>query len=124
MGVFSVGGYLPPQTDENGNVVEPPDSWQPMKLAQEIKEEGRQFSKMYIACGEEDPLFPSANQLQEEMKAFGADVTWVPRPGFVHEWRLVGRAGGGVPQLDPSHRLLCRQQAGKSDGAQQKRSQF
>ena len=88
IGVFSVGGYLPPQTDENGNVVEPPDSWQPMKLARKIKEEGRQFSKMYIACGEEDPLFPSANQLQEEMKAFGADVTWVPRPGFVHEWRL------------------------------------
>lgn len=85
---FRWGGYLPPQTDENGNVVEPPDSWQPMKLARKIKEEGRQFSKMYIACGEEDPLFPSANQLQEEMKALGADVTWVPRPGFVHEWRL------------------------------------
>ncbi len=88
MGVFSVGGYLPPQKDGHGNTIEPPESWQPMKLAEKLKKENRPFPKMYIACGEEDPLFPNASQLQEDMKEFGADVTWVPRPGYVHEWRF------------------------------------
>ena len=88
MGVFSVGGSLPPQTDENGNPVERDPRWEPMKLAQKIKDEGRQFPKMYIACGDADPLYPSAVKLQEDMKALGADVTWVSRPGFIHEWRL------------------------------------
>lgn len=88
MGVFSVGGSLPPQKDENGNDIPQDPRWQPMVLAEKIHEEGRQFPKMYIACGEADPLYPSAVELQEKMKDLGADVTWVSRPGYAHEWRL------------------------------------
>lgn len=88
MGVFSVGGSLPPQKDENGNDLPQDPRWQPMVLAEKIHEEGRQFPKMYIACGEADPLYPSAVELQEKMKDLGADVTWVSRPGYAHEWRL------------------------------------
>ena len=44
-----------------------------MVLAEKIHEEGRQFPKMYIACGEADPLYPSAVELQEKMKDLGAD---------------------------------------------------
>ena len=74
--------------DENGNDIPQDPRWQPMVLAEKIHEEGRQFPKMYIACGEADPLYPSAVELQEKMKDLGADVTWVSRPGYAHEWRL------------------------------------
>ena len=59
MGVFSVGGYLPPQTDENGNVVEPPDSWQPMKLARKI-EKGKAASsrRCTLPVGKRIPCSP------------------------------------------------------------------
>ena len=57
-------------------------------LAEKIADEGRSFPKMYITCGDADPLYPNAVSLQEHMKELGADVTWVSRPGFIHEWRL------------------------------------
>lgn len=88
MGVFSVGGSLPVKKDENGVPLKNPDEWEPMKLAEMRKAEGRTLPKMYISCGDKDPLYPSAVELQEKMQALGADVTWVSRPGFIHEWRL------------------------------------
>ncbi|WP_322169135.1 alpha/beta hydrolase [Acutalibacter caecimuris] len=88
MGALSIGGNPPPRKDAEGNDIPYPDSWKPIKLAEKVKAEGRQFPKMYIACGDKDGLYPAALELQEKMKELGADVTWVPCPGFVHEWRL------------------------------------
>ena len=82
MGVFSMGGELPDEMPPQ------PDSLQPYKLAQKVVDDGKKFPKMFIGCGEEDWLYPRAQKLRDTMVSLGADVTWVSKPGYAHEWRL------------------------------------
>ena len=57
-------------------------------LAKRVVEEGKQFSKIYDACGTEDFLFEANKNYAKELKDLGADVTWKEVPGFAHEWRF------------------------------------
>ncbi len=83
MGAFSAGIYLPP-TEEKGWDPE----YDPMVLAQNLSVKGIKDIKIFMGCGDQDPLFEGCRQSAIILKESGQDVTWVPVEGYAHEWRL------------------------------------
>ena len=57
-------------------------------LAKTALDGGRKVPPLYIACGEDDFLFKLNTEFVDTLKEHHADVTWVPVPGFTHEWRF------------------------------------
>lgn len=57
----------------------------PRFLAQQIRKSGKEFPKIYIACGDKDSLLPDNEKLAAFLKEEGADVTLEIGPG-AHEW--------------------------------------
>ena len=57
-------------------------------LAKKALNGGRKVPPLYIACGEDDFLFKLNTEFVDTLKEHHADVTWVPVPGFTHEWRF------------------------------------
>lgn len=57
----------------------------PWFLARQLKESGKPFPKIYIACGESDGLLPINDRMAAYLKELGAEVTYEVGPG-AHEW--------------------------------------
>ena len=57
-------------------------------LAKAALDGGKKVPPLYIACGEDDFLFQLNTEFVNTLKEHHADVTWVPVPGFTHEWRF------------------------------------
>lgn len=60
----------------------------PMEAAKKSVSEGKSLPKAYIACGRKDFLIEANEKFREDLKALGADVTWVEHPNYGHEWRF------------------------------------
>ncbi|MBR6135761.1 MAG: hypothetical protein IKQ22_04675 [Clostridia bacterium] len=56
------------------------------KLAEKIKAEGKEFPKIYMACGCKDGLYDINVHMRDHLKELGADVTWDEMPEYAHEW--------------------------------------
>ncbi|MGM9604995.1 MAG: alpha/beta hydrolase [Faecousia sp.] len=63
----------------------PGSDMDPWFLARQLKESGKPFPKIYIACGESDGLLPINDRLAAYLKELGAEVTYEVGPG-AHEW--------------------------------------
>lgn len=57
----------------------------PKYLAKQMKSAGKQFPKIYMACGDEDSLLPDNQEMARFLKQLGANVTFEVGPG-AHEW--------------------------------------
>lgn len=57
-------------------------------LAKTALDGGKEVPPLYISCGEDDFLFQLNTEFADTLKEHHADVTWVPVPGFTHEWRF------------------------------------
>lgn len=57
----------------------------PKYLAKQIHDTGKEFPKIYIACGDQDHLLQSNIEMADYLKEMGADVTFEIGPG-AHEW--------------------------------------
>jgi len=57
----------------------------PKYLAKQMKKEGKDFPRIYMACGDKDSLLPSNKEMAAFLKEQGADVTFEVGPGN-HEW--------------------------------------
>lgn len=86
IGAFSAGLYLPP-TEADGWDPE----YDPMVLAKRLTEKGIKNMKIFMGCGDLDPLFDGCEKSAQILKEGGQDVTWVPVSGYAHEWRLWNR---------------------------------
>lgn len=60
----------------------------PLTIAKEQTKKGKSLPKLYIACGQKDFVFEANVDFRDQMKALGADVTWVEHPDYGHEWRF------------------------------------
>ncbi len=83
LGAFSaavsvVGRFPDADTEEND----------PLTAAKKNVKAGKKLPKMYIACGNKDFLYDANVKFRDEMKALGADVTWIENPAYGHEWRF------------------------------------
>lgn len=63
----------------------PGSDMDPRFLARQLKEQGKPFPKIFIACGQSDSLLPVNNSMAAYLKELGADVTYEVGPG-AHEW--------------------------------------
>ena len=79
IGGFSAGIQLP------GTALEPDD---PEMAARRIAEEKKEFPKVFLSCGTEDPLYTQDAAFRDMLKGLGADVTWQEAEGKAHEWRF------------------------------------
>lgn len=57
----------------------------PKYLARKMKEEGKEFPKIYMACGDQDSLLPVNKSMVACLEEQGVDVTFEIGPGN-HEW--------------------------------------
>ena len=57
-------------------------------LAKAALDGGKKVPPLYISCGEDDFLIQLNTEFVNMLKEHHADVTWVPVPGFMHEWRF------------------------------------
>lgn len=83
IGAFSAGIYLPPTEEDKWN-----PELNPMNLARQLPEKGIQGMKIFMTCGDLDPLFPGCEESAKILTECGQDVTWVPISGYAHEWRF------------------------------------
>lgn len=63
----------------------PGSDMDPRFLARQLKEQGKPFPKIFIACGQSDGLLPVNSSMAAYLKELGADVTYEVGPG-AHEW--------------------------------------
>jgi putative tributyrin esterase len=87
-GAFSAAISLNPSSLNGGEDKGIDPMFDPLTLAGNLAEEGKEFPKAYIACGEEDFLYEANVEFVEQLKGMGVDVTWVPLPKYQHEWRF------------------------------------
>lgn len=83
IGAFSAGLFLPPTEADNWD-----PKLHPMTLLEQLKENGIKNMKIFMGCGDLDPLFEGCEKSAAMLTESGQDVTWVPVKGFAHEWRL------------------------------------
>lgn len=57
----------------------------PKYLARTLKQTGKSFPRIYMACGDKDSLLPANKAMAAFLKEQGADVTFEVGPGG-HEW--------------------------------------
>lgn len=57
----------------------------PRYLAKQLKDQGVDLPRLYVACGTEDFLFSANEKLVKDLQAHGIDVTYDIGPG-VHNW--------------------------------------
>ena len=71
----------------------------PLTIAKEQTKKGKSLPKLYIACGQKDFLFEANVDFRDQMKALGADVTWVNI--LITDMNGVsGISSGSIPKLD------------------------
>ena len=88
IGAFSAAVSLNPIMMLTGEEKATDPQYDPRSIAKKIHGEGRKFPKIFIGCGEKDFLFKDNETFKNELHDMGADVTWVPVPGYGHEWRF------------------------------------
>ena len=88
MGAFSAAVSLNPALLAGGENKSVEDTYDPRTLANKRYQENRKFPKIFIACGDKDPLHEINVQFKDELISMGQDVTWVDAPGLGHEWRF------------------------------------
>ncbi|MBR3295454.1 MAG: hypothetical protein IKI62_04320 [Clostridia bacterium] len=76
MGPLSAGIHKP-GTSERANLFE---------LAEKVVADGKQFPKIYMACGCKDRLYDINVEFRDHLIKLGADVTWDEMPEYAHEW--------------------------------------
>lgn len=91
VGTFSAGVSINPKTFAENPLGASPEAdpeYNPYKLAEKLKKEGKTFPKIYASCGTKDPLYEADKQYADYLKELGADVTWDEMEGYGHEWRF------------------------------------
>ncbi len=83
LGAFSAGIFLPPSEEENWD-----PEYNPLLVTQDLAAKGIKNLKIFMSCGDKDPLFEGCQKSADILKENGQDVTWVPVAGYAHEWRL------------------------------------
>lgn len=63
----------------------------PKYLVKELKEEGVDFPKIYMACGEKDSLLPANREMKKFLDENGVDAVLEEGPGS-HEWDFWNRS--------------------------------
>ena len=76
IGPLSAGIHRP-GTSERANLFE---------LAEKDAAEGKEFPKVYMACGRKDGLYDINVEFRDLLIKLGADVTWDEMPEYGHEW--------------------------------------
>ena len=99
MGAFSAGLFLPPTEAEKWD-----PEYNPLVLTEKLSEKKVKDMKIFMGCGDKDPLFEGCRNSAEILKQSGQDVTWVPVEGYAHEWRLwnllIERYMDWIPRTD------------------------
>ncbi len=57
----------------------------PKYLVEQLKQQGKEIPRVYMACGEQDFLLEANKQMKTFLEESGVDVTFVTGPG-AHEW--------------------------------------
>jgi putative tributyrin esterase len=63
-------------------------AYDPSSLAKKLAADGKHFPKLYIACGEKDPLYGANAGFVKELVSMNANPAWVTHPAYGHEWRF------------------------------------
>jgi S-formylglutathione hydrolase FrmB len=113
MGAFSAAVSLNPAELAGGKDQPIEERYEPRKLASKLHEEKRNFPKIYIACGDKDPLYKDNVLFKDELISYDQDVTWVSIPGYGHEWRfwnlIVEKFLDWIPRSDYYSKMGKRQ---------------